>query len=143
MINIPILTVLVEKLLAIHVWIVHLGKRNRSSELSTSRSLIVFIKKSMPQYGWKKIRIDVWNCSYKVHTYILRTPLKFEKTSSTSYLVTSKRNGRFFCKFCALLYYNTYLNKSNFKIWGHSITTWTRWGREGVKKCRFLSTLRA
>ena len=25
---------------------------------------------------------------------------------------------------------------------GHSITTWTRWGGEGVKKCLFLSTLR-
>ena len=63
------MTVLVEKLLAIHEWIVHLGIWNWSSELSTCRSLIVFIKKSMPQYGWKKIRIDVWNRSYKVHTY--------------------------------------------------------------------------
>ena len=25
---------------------------------------------------------------------------------------------------------------------GHSITTWTRWGGEGVKKCLFLSMLR-
>ena len=29
-----------------------------------------------------------------------------------------------------------------FKLRGNSISTWTRWGGEGVKKCLFLSTLR-
>ena len=28
------------------------------------------------------------------------------------------------------------------KVGGHLITTWTRWEKEGVKKCMFLSTLR-
>ena len=97
------------------------------------------------EIGWNdEMQVNGWNLIFSVPVYNSLEDHHHEIMSfcwENGYHGVLSDEGEF-ALYNPPKYFSAHDLKLSYQVRGHSITTWTRWGGEGVKKCLFLSTLR-